>query len=154
VEGGVEEQRQRLLATLADWAIGTARAQPMVIAFEDLHWSDPSSLELQKVLVEQTATAPIMLVYTARPEFRASWPMRAHHAQITLNRLSKRQVKEMVARVSVRAALADNIVGTLVERTGGVPLFIEELTRLVIESGSQSIAHQIPDTLHDSLRHA
>jgi hypothetical protein len=61
VEGGVEEQRQRLLATLADWAIGTARAQPMVIAFEDLHWSDPSSLELQKVLVEQTATAPIML---------------------------------------------------------------------------------------------
>ena len=81
MEGGVEEQRQRLLATLADWAIGTARAQPMVIAFEDLHWSDPSSLELQKVLVEQTATAPIMLVYTARPEFRASWPMRMERCQ-------------------------------------------------------------------------
>jgi predicted ATPase len=104
VEGGVEEQRQRLLATLADWAIGTARAQPMVIAFEDLHWSDPSSLELQKVLVEQTAPAPIMLIYTARPEFRASWPMRAHHAQITLNRLSKRQVKEMVASLGTRRA--------------------------------------------------
>ena len=62
-----------------------------VIAIEDLHWADPSTLELIQLLVEQGATAPLMLLYTARPEFRAPWPMRAHHAQITLNRLSARR---------------------------------------------------------------
>ena len=94
----------------------------------------------------------IMLLYTARPEFRAPWPMRAHHAQITLNRLSARDVREMVALVAARNALAVESVDAVVERTGGVPLFVEELTRAVLESGSAKLAsREIPVTLHDSL---
>jgi predicted ATPase len=95
---------------------------------------------------------PLMLLYTARPEFRAPWPMRTHHAQITLNRLSARDVREMVALVAARNALASESVEAVVERTGGVPLFVEELTRAVLESGqTKPSGREIPVTLHDSL---
>ena len=100
-----EQQRRRLLATLVEWVLGAARAQPLVIATEDLHWADPSTLELIQLLVEQGATARLLLLYTARPEFRAPWPLRAHHTQITLNRLSARNVRTMVAQVAARKAL-------------------------------------------------
>jgi hypothetical protein len=79
-----KQQRKRLLAALVAWTIGFAKAQPLVLATEDLHWADPSTLEVTQLMVEQAATAPILLLYTARPEFRASWPMRAHHTQIAL----------------------------------------------------------------------
>jgi len=119
---------------------------------EDLHWLDPSTLELQQLLAEQATTVPVMLLYTARPEFRAPWPMRAHHAQITLNRLSARDVREMVALVAARNALASESVDAVVERTGGVPLFVEELTRAVLESGqTKPSGREIPVTLYDSL---
>src|SRR5262249_45674558 len=91
-----EQKRTRLLANLAGWVLNVSRLQPMIIAMEDLHWVDPSTLELMQTLVEQAATVPLMLPYTARPEFRAPWPMRAHHAQITLNRLNERHTREMV----------------------------------------------------------
>jgi class 3 adenylate cyclase len=147
-----EQKRRRLFAVLMGWVFGAARLQPLVMVVEDLHWLDPSSLELQQLLAEQGATAPLMLLYTARPEFRASWPMRAHHAQITLNRLSARDVREMVALVAARNALASESVEAVIERTGGVPLFVEELTRVVLESGSAKLAgREIPVTLHDSL---
>jgi predicted ATPase len=123
----------------------------MVMAIEDLHWVDPSTLELTQVLVEQAATAPLMLLYTARPEFRASWPMRAHHAQITLNRLNERHTREMVAGVVARATLAQDLLDAVVKRTDGVPLFAEELTRLVLERDGRSVVSEIPATLHDSL---
>jgi AAA ATPase domain/Adenylate and Guanylate cyclase catalytic domain len=87
-----EQQRRRLLATLVEWALGAARVQPIVIAIEDLHWADPSTLELLQLLVEQGATSRLLLLYTARPEFRAQWPPRAHHAQLMLNRLNSRNV--------------------------------------------------------------
>ena len=131
-----EQQRRRLLATLVEWVIGSARAQPLVIATEDLHWVDPSTLELIQLLVEQGATAPLLLLYTARPEFRAPWPPRAHHTQITLNRLGARDIRSIIAQVAASKALPDDTVATVVERTGGVPLFVEELTRSLLESGS------------------
>jgi len=147
-----EAKRQLLLAALARWVFGAARGQPVVIVVEDLHWLDPSTLEVQQLLVEQGATVPLMLLYTARPEFRTRWPLRAHHAQITLNRLSTRSVREMVALVAARKALADETVDAVVERTSGVPLFVEELTRVVLESGTAKLgAREIPVTLHDSL---
>jgi predicted ATPase len=71
-----EQQRRRLLATLVEWVLGAARMQPLVIATEDLHWADPSTLDLTQLLVEQAAAAPLMLLYTARPEFHAQWPHR------------------------------------------------------------------------------
>jgi len=147
-----ELQRRRLLATLVQWALAAARAQATVIAIEDLHWADPSTLELLQLLVEQGATARLLLLYTARPEFRAQWPPRAHHAQITLNRLSARYVRTMVGEVAAQKALSEETIATVVERTGGVPLFVEELTRAVLESGDARLTgREIPVTLHDSL---
>jgi tetratricopeptide (TPR) repeat protein len=147
-----EQQRRRLLATLVELALGTAQVQPTVITTEDLHWADASTLELIQLLVEQGARARLLLLYTARPEFRAQWPLRAHHTQITLNRLSSRNVRTMVGQVAARTALSEKTIAAMVERTGGVPLFVEELTRAVIESGDAKLTgREIPVTLHDSL---
>jgi class 3 adenylate cyclase len=99
-----EQQRRRLLATLVEWVLGAARVQPTIIAIEDLHWADPSTLELLQLLVEQGATARLLLMYTARPEFHAQWPPRTHHTQITLNRLSARNVRMMVGEVAAQKA--------------------------------------------------
>jgi class 3 adenylate cyclase/predicted ATPase len=145
-----EQQRKRLLTTLAAWLFGAA--QPVVMAVEDLHWFDASSLELMQLLIEQAATARVMLVCTARPEFRAPWSLRTHHAQLTLNRLSALHVRELVASVVAHSALSGETIEKVVERTGGVPLFVEELTRAVLEKGGAPPAlHEIPATLHDSL---
>jgi class 3 adenylate cyclase len=147
-----EQQRRCSLAMMVDWVLGAARVEPLVIVAEDLHWADPSTLELIQLLVEQGATGRLLLLYTARPEFRAQWPLRAHHTQITLNRLSVRTVRMMVGQVAARKALSDETVAAVVERTGGVPLFVEELTRVVLETGNEKLTGlEIPVTLHDSL---
>lgn len=147
-----ELQRRRLLAILIEWALGTARMQPLVIVTEDLHWADPSTLELIRLLVEQCTNSQLLLLYTARLEFRPAWPLRAHHTQITLDRLSPSHTRAMVAQVAGQEALADDIVAAVVARADGVPLFVEELTRAVLESDKTKLSgHEIPVTLHDSL---
>ena len=147
-----EQRRRRLLATLVEWVLGAARVQPLVVVTEDLHWADASTLELIQLLVEHGATARLLLLYTARPEFRAQWPIRAHHTQINLNRLSARNVRAMVEELAARNAMPDETIATVIERTGGVPLFVEELTRAVLESGDAKLTgREIPATLHDSL---
>lgn len=146
-----DQKRKRLFAVLARWVFGVAMQKPLVMVMEDLHWVDPSTLELSQTLVEQGATAPLMLLFTARPEFRMPWPMRSHHAQITLNRLNDRQTREMVAGVAARVALSEEVIATVVKRTDGVPLFAEELTRLMVDGDGRAVAHEIPATLHDSL---
>jgi class 3 adenylate cyclase/tetratricopeptide (TPR) repeat protein len=146
-----EQKRKRLLANLAGWVLNVSRLQPMVMVMEDLHWVDPSTLELTQMLVEQAATAPLMLLGTGRHEFRAPWPMRAHHTQITLNRLNERHTREVVTGVVAHAALAQELIDTVVKRTDGVPLFAEELTRLILEGASRPQVRPIPATLHDSL---
>ena len=100
-----ERQRRRLLTTLVEWVMGAAHAQPVVIAIEDLHWADPSTLELLQLLVGQGAKARLLLLYTARPEFRVPWPLRAHHTQITLNRLGSRYVRTMVGQLATQKGL-------------------------------------------------
>src|SRR5580704_7131730 len=93
-----------------------------------------------------------MLLYTSRPEFRIQWPLRAHHTQITLNRLSAKNVRMMVREVAAQHALSDQAMATVIDRTGGVPLFVEELTRAVLEhSDSRLTGGKIPVTLQDSL---
>jgi len=147
-----EQRRRRLMASLVEWVLGAARAKPLVVATEDLHWADPSTLELIQILVEQGATARLLLLYTARPEFGAQWPPRAHYTQVTLSRLSARNVRTMVEEVAARKAMSDETIATVIERTGGVPLFVEELTRAVLESGDAGLTRRkIPATLHDSL---
>ena len=155
-----EGQRKQLLLTLATWLMGLARIQPVVAVVEDLQWVDPSTLELHAMLAERGSTAPLLLLYTARPEFRAPWPVLGHHLLLPLSRLTPRQVREMIARVTLEAALSDAVVEALIARTDGVPLFVEELTKAVLEgqqaAGStprrmQSVAEEVPATLYDSL---
>ncbi len=142
-----DEQRRRQLAAMVAWLLAGARAQPLVLAFEDLHWADPTSLDLLRMLAERGATAPLMIVATARPEFRAPWMTRSHHAIISLVPLDPQQVREMVGSIAEQNALAPDAVEAVAARTGGVPLFIEEVTRLMLEGGAQAI----PSTLQQSL---
>jgi predicted ATPase len=128
-----EQRRKRLMTTLAAWLFGAV--QSVVMAVEDLHWFDASSLALMQLLVEQAATARVMLICTARPEFRAPWTTRAHHSQLTLTRLNSSDVRELVANVVAENALSEETIDRVVERTGGVPLFVEELKRAVLERG-------------------
>ncbi len=145
-----EQQRRRLLATLAKWLFGAVQSVVMVV--EDLHWFDASSLELMQLLTEQAATARVLLVCTARPEFRVPWSLRTHYAQLTLKRLQAPDVRELVASVVAHRALSTETIEKVVQRTGGVPLFVEELTRAVLEKGAAEPAlREIPATLHDSL---
>ncbi len=147
------QERRKLLAALETWIFAIARLQPVVLVVEDLHWVDPSTLELLGLLVEQAATAPLLLVLTGRQEFHVPWPLHAHQLQLTLNRLSRRHVRAMVRQVIARAALSDEIVEVVVTRTDGVPLFVEELTRLILENEGRSdtLTREIPITLQASL---
>lgn len=147
-----EQRRRRLLARLVEWVVAAARQLPVVLAIEDLHWADPSTLELVRLLVEQMGAARLLLLYTARPEFRPQWPLQTHHRRMTLDRLSTCNVRQMVLQVVAHQALTEQTLAAVVERTGGVPLFVEELTRAVLESGdAKSIGREIPVTLRDSL---
>jgi class 3 adenylate cyclase len=147
-----EQQRRRLLASLATWVFAVAEGHPLVIAIEDLHWADPSTLELIRLIVEQGVSEPLLLLFTARPELHASRPRRSHHTQITLNRLNASNVREMIAHVTAGKTLAANTVNSVIERTSGVPLFVEELTRAVLESRNTKLSErEIPVTLRDSL---
>jgi class 3 adenylate cyclase/tetratricopeptide (TPR) repeat protein len=142
------ESRKRLLAMLANFCLGSSRVQPMVIAVEDLQWADASTVEWIEVLAEQGATASLMLLCTSRLDFRE--PLRSHHLQLTLPRLNRTEVTRIVSEVASNGHLSAEIIKAIVERAAGVPLFVEELARLAIESGDSS-AEQIPATLADSL---
>jgi class 3 adenylate cyclase/predicted ATPase len=146
-----EQRRRRTLEALAGWALGVARAQPTVIAIEDLHWIDPSTLALLELLAERGADAPLLLLHTARPEFQPPWQPRPHHARVQMARLSDAEARDLVLRVAREGNLAAKVVDTVIDRTSGVPLFVEELTRLVLEQGRDAGSGKIPSTLHDSL---
>jgi predicted ATPase len=148
-----EELRRRQLAALTNLVVAGARTQPTVLAFEDLHWADPTTLDLLRGIAERGALAPLLVLITARPEFRPPWGMRSHHLTISLAPLDRRQVREMVAELSARHALSTQIIDGVTERTGGVPLFIEEVTRLLLERGEQGGVQAIPPTLHNHSWH-
>jgi predicted ATPase len=134
-----EEQRARLLGALVQLILGAARTAPLVIVIEDLHWVDPSSLELIQLVADQNAAARLLILLTARSEFHLEWPLRAHHTQLMLNHLGAAEVRAMVEQVAARRALSNDMIETLVERTGGVPLFVEELTQVVLEGRSSRL---------------
>ena len=146
-----EEVRRRQLAAMTNWVIAGARSQPIVLAVEDVHWADPTTVDLIRGIAERGAQVPLLLLATARPEFRPTWGMRSHHTTISLAPLDRSQVREMVAELSARHALSHHIVDGVAQRTGGVPLFIEEVTRLLLERGEQGGIQTIPPTLQQSL---
>jgi predicted ATPase len=124
-----EESRRRQLTALTKWVISGARVQPVVLALEDLLWADPTTLDLLRGIAERGTLAPLFVLITARPEFRPGWGMRSHHATISLAPLDRQQVRRMVGELAARHALPNEVVEGVTERTAGVPLFIEEVTR-------------------------
>ncbi len=146
-----EELRRRQLAAMTAWVLAGARTQPVVLAFEDLHWADPTSLDLMARLAERGAQSPLLVVATTRPEFRAPWAMRSHHGVVSLAPLDRAQVRRMVGEIASRHALSDAVIDGVGERTGGVPLFVEEVTRLLLERDAHGGAQAIPPTLQQSL---
>jgi class 3 adenylate cyclase/tetratricopeptide (TPR) repeat protein len=147
-----DQQLRQLLSRLAEWVFAAAGRLPLVIAIEDLQWADASTLELLQLLVEQGAAVPLLILCTARPEFRIKWSLQTHHTQITLSPLSAYHARMMVEHLTAQKTLPEETVATVVDRTGGVPLFVEELTRAVLESDNLELAeHEIPATLHDFL---
>jgi class 3 adenylate cyclase/tetratricopeptide (TPR) repeat protein len=144
-----EVERQRTLEILSAWNLALGEVQPLVLLVEDLHWCDATSLALLGRIVEQSATARVLLLGTARPEFAAPWPARSNLLTLSLARFTKRQAREMVHALG--AALASETLEALVARGDGVPLYLEELTKAVAESGAGRSVEAIPATLADSL---
>jgi class 3 adenylate cyclase/predicted ATPase len=146
-----DELRRRQMAALIAWPIAGAQVQPVVLAIEDVHWADPTTLDLLRGIAERGAMAPLFVVITARTEFRPQWGTRSHHSTIALSPLDRQQVREMVGELAVRHALEQEVIDSVTERTGGVPLFVEEVTRLLLERGEPGVMQVIPPTLQQSL---
>ena len=155
-------QKQRTLQVLVDQIAGLAAQQPVLALYEDVHWIDPSTLELLGLVIESIRQLPVLVLITFRPEFRPPWTTQTHVTTLVMGRLGRRQGADLVGRVTDKPLPAD-VVEQIVVRTDGVPLFVEELTKTVLELGLLTDAGDhyelsgplpplaIPATLHDSL---
>jgi class 3 adenylate cyclase/predicted ATPase len=158
-----ERQKQRTFEVLIEQLAGLARKRPVLQLYEDLHWADPSTLELLEMVVERARGLPILVVMTHRPQFSPPWSGQAHVTALPVNRLGRRQGAAMALQVTGGKALPAQLLAQILERTDGVPLFVEELTRTMLESGLLTDAGDhyellgplpplaIPANLHDSL---
>ena len=130
-----QEQKQRTLDALVAWTLEEAERQPIFDLWDDLHWADPTTLELLGLLMNQAATSSLFMVMTFRPEFIPPWPTRSHMTPITLSRLEGPDVEAMVTRLASGKAPPAEVVQHIVKKTDGVPLYVEELTKMILESG-------------------
>ena len=155
--------RQRTQAALAHWLLAQALTQPLLLAFEDLHWADPSTLAFIQLLTAEVREARIMIVVTFRPEFTPPWPEAPRTVRLALERLPGADIEAIVRRVTGGVPLPDTVVRQIIAKTDGVPLFVEEFTRTLLESGAlleregrfevrgDILAGLIPESLRDSL---
>lgn len=158
-----ERQKEGTLQALVAQMDGLSHEQPVLFIFEDIHWADPTSLELLGITIERTQDLPALVVITFRPEFTAPWTGYTHVTSLTLNRFTRSLVATMVNKVTTGKPLPDEVLEQIVEKTDGVPLFVEELTKTTLESGLLTEEADkyvlsgplpevaIPTTLHDSL---
>ena len=158
-----QRQKQRTWEALVAWLLEEAERQPVLAIWEDLHWADPSTLEWLGGLLEQVPTVRLLTLLTHRPEFRPPWPPRSHIIPLALTRLTRPQIEAMVTRMAGGKPLPATVVQQIVARTDGVPLFVEELVKTVLETGlvqeeadryvlsGPLPALAIPATLHDAL---
>ena len=157
------QQKQKTMQALLTILLRITAQQPVLFVMEDVHWVDPSTLEFLSLLVDQSPTARILVLLTCRSDFSPPWTGRSHLTQVTLHRLAHPQATELIRRVAHHKALPPEVVEQIVAKTDGVPLFVEELTKMVLESGllqEQEDRYEptsplpplaIPATLHDSL---
>jgi serine/threonine protein kinase/predicted ATPase len=134
------ERKKRTIDSLKDMVLALAGQRPVLFVAEDLHWADHSTLELLSALLESVTSAQVLILGTARPEFRKLWPTRSHVHQIPVSHLPPRLAAEMVQRAAGVSTLPTDVINALVQRAEGVPLFIEEMTRTVVDSVRDSVA--------------
>jgi class 3 adenylate cyclase/predicted ATPase len=157
-----QQRRQKTLQALTTQMEALSRSSPVLMIFEDVHWIDPTSLEVLGGTAERLRTLGVLLVVTHRPEFEPSWVGRPHVTALTINRLGEREITALIDRVTANGGLSPNVKQDIVERTDGIPLFVEEMTKAVLEAGgveaseravsaipSPSVA--VPASLHASL---
>ena len=144
-----QRKKERTLEALIRQLEGLASQQPVLTVFEDTHWVDPTLRELLDLTIERVRGLPVLLIVTFRPEFQPVWTGQPQVTMLTLNRLDRRDRMTLVEQIAGGKGLPDEVVDQIVDRTDGVPLFIEELTKSVLESGVPLVG--IPTTLHDSL---
>ncbi|ETW97682.1 MAG: hypothetical protein ETSY1_21685 [Candidatus Entotheonella factor] len=158
-----QQQKQKTRELLLEWLLQQAEQQPLCVVVEDLHWIDASTLELLSLLIDQAPMARMLLLLTFRPEFEPPWGNRSYVTQLTLSPLSHAQIEVLVGEITHGIPLPPDMLQQLVVKTDGVPLFGEELTKMVIDSGlvkekdgryelaGSSPDLAIPSTLHDLL---
>ena len=158
-----QQQKDAIVSALVNHLLGLARERPLVIAFEDAHWIDPTSREVVDLLMEKVENTPILVAMTCRSEFQPSWSARSHITTLVLNRLSRQLRTTLVERVAGSREMPKEVVEDIIVKTDGVPLFVEELTKAVLESDLLTERHgryvlsgswrqlAIPATLMDSL---
>jgi TOMM system kinase/cyclase fusion protein len=158
-----ERQKQKTLAALLNSLVIRASQQPILFIIEDLHWADPTSLEWLNLIIDQGPTIRCLTLLTFRPDFAPPWPMRSHIVYMTLSRLPRQEVENMAVQVAKAKALPQEVLAHIVSKTDGVPLFVEELIKTLLETSvitkkngeyvlSRALAKlAIPATLRDSL---
>ncbi len=157
-----QQRRQKTLEALTAQMEALSRSNPVLMIFEDAHWTDPTSLEVFGRAVDRVANLRVLLIVTFRPEFEAPWIGRPHVAALTINRLAQRDIDAMIDRVVGNKQLPANIRQDIVERTDGIPLFVEEMTKAVLEAEGEGEARRtiaavpspalaVPASLHASL---
>jgi len=158
-----QQQRDATLDAIVAWLIELTEGAPVLMAWEDLHWADPTTLETLGMLIEQAPTAALLVLAIHRPELTPRWPQRSHMTPITLNRLERSEVETMVSHLAGGRSLPRQVVDHIVAKADGVPLYVEELTKAILGSGvleargdayvlTGSLAQlHIPETLQDSL---
>ncbi len=129
-----QRRKEMTFEAIVALLLALAAEQPLLLIVEDLHWADPSTLELVDFLFGQVPAAPILMLMTSRPEFRPPWTTRGHFTYLTINRITRTQTEMMVERVTSGKPLPAEVLQQIVVKTDGVPLFVEELTRMVMES--------------------
>jgi class 3 adenylate cyclase/predicted ATPase/energy-coupling factor transporter ATP-binding protein EcfA2 len=158
-----QRQRQKTLESIVAFLLELAERQPVLFIVEDLHWTDPSTLELLGLLLDQTPTASLLVLLTCRPHFQPAWHHRSYLTEITVNRLSPSQVEQIVHRMTDGKTLPTEVLQQILAKADGVPLFVEEMTKAILESGQLTAVNghyelagsisvlMIPTTLQDSL---
>src|SRR5207244_649791 len=158
-----QRQRQKTLEAIVAIMLELAERQPVLFIIEDLHWTDPSTLELLNLILDQTPTASMLVLLTCRPTFQPSWSHKSYLSEVTVNRLSHAQVEQIVTCVTDGKTLPAAVLQQIIAKTDGVPLFVEEITKSLLESGQLTAVNgyytltgtfstlAIPATLQDSL---
>jgi predicted ATPase len=145
-----QKRKEKTFAVLLDWLVHLSRQEPLLVVFEDAHWTDPTSLELLSLVAARVARLPILLLVTARPEFTPPWASDAHVTSLALTRLGRSDVTALMEQISGERVLPPDVRDQIVARADGVPLFVEELTKSVLESDVPDRG-AVPSSLQDSL---